>query len=68
MANKQDIDFTYTTLDKIFRLSIGERADFSGAMYRGDFSMSLEEAQRRKGPGCWKWDRDGDLFFIMQEI
>lgn len=48
MANKQDLDFTYTTLDKIFRLSIGEMADFSGARYNGDFSMSLEEAQKAK--------------------
>lgn len=48
MADKKDIDFTYTTLDKIFRLSIGETADFSGAMYNGDFSMPLEAAQRKK--------------------
>src|SRR5258706_3684220 len=48
MANKQDIDFTYTTLDRIFRLSIGETADFSGAMYNGDFSLPLEEAQLAK--------------------
>jgi cyclopropane-fatty-acyl-phospholipid synthase len=48
MADKIDIDFTYTTLDKIFRLSIGETADFSGAMYNSDFSMPLEEAQRKK--------------------
>jgi cyclopropane-fatty-acyl-phospholipid synthase len=48
MADKKDIDFTYTTLDKIFRLSIGESADFSGAMYNGDFSLPLEEAQRIK--------------------
>jgi cyclopropane-fatty-acyl-phospholipid synthase len=48
MAGKKDIDFTYTTLDKIFRLSIGEMADFSGAMYNGNFSMKLEEAQRVK--------------------
>ena len=48
MANKKDIDFTYTTLDKIFRLSIGETADFSAAMYNGDFSMTLETAQRKK--------------------
>lgn len=48
MAGKQDIDFTYTTLDKIFRISIGETADFSGARYNGDFSMSLGEAQRAK--------------------
>jgi cyclopropane-fatty-acyl-phospholipid synthase len=48
MADKRDIDFTYTTLDKIFRISIGETADFSGAMYNGDFSMTLEQAQRKK--------------------
>jgi cyclopropane-fatty-acyl-phospholipid synthase len=48
MANKQDIDFTYTTLDRIFRLSIGETADFSGAIYNGDFSMTLEDAQLAK--------------------
>ena len=48
MADKTDIDFTYTTLDKIFRLSIGETGDFSGAMYNGDFSMTLEAAQRAK--------------------
>jgi cyclopropane-fatty-acyl-phospholipid synthase len=48
MAEKKDIDFTYTTLDKIFRLSIGETADFSAARYLGDFSKTLEEAQREK--------------------
>lgn len=48
MAEKKDLDFTYTTIDKIFRLSIGETGDFSGAKYDGDFSMSLEEAQRAK--------------------
>jgi cyclopropane-fatty-acyl-phospholipid synthase len=48
MADKQDIDFTYSLTDRVFRLSLGELADFSGAKYDGDFSMSLEEAQRRK--------------------
>jgi cyclopropane-fatty-acyl-phospholipid synthase len=48
MASKQDIDFTYTTMDRIFRLSMGETADFSGARYNGDFTLSLEEAQRAK--------------------
>ncbi len=48
MADKKDLDFTYTTIDKIFRLSIGETGDYSGAKYDGDFSMSLEEAQRAK--------------------
>ncbi|MEO6231955.1 MAG: class I SAM-dependent methyltransferase [Ferruginibacter sp.] len=48
MADKNEIDFIYTTLDKIFRLSIGEKADFSAAFYNGDFSMSLEAAQKAK--------------------
>jgi len=48
MADKTDMDFTYTTIDEIFRLSIGESADYSGAKYDGDFSMSLEDAQKEK--------------------
>ena len=48
MAEKKDLDYIYSTIDKVFRLSIGETGDFSGAMYNGDFSMSLEEAQRAK--------------------
>jgi len=48
MADRQDLDFTYSLTDRIFRLSMGELADFSGAKYDGDFSRSLEEAQQRK--------------------
>jgi cyclopropane-fatty-acyl-phospholipid synthase len=48
MAGKKDLDFTYTTIDRIFRLSMGETGDYSGAKYDGDFSMSLEEAQKAK--------------------
>ena len=48
MAEKKDLDFTYTTIDQIFRLSIGETGDYSGAKYDGDFSMSLEAAQKAK--------------------
>jgi cyclopropane-fatty-acyl-phospholipid synthase len=48
MANQRDLDFTYTTIDKIFRMSVGETADYSGAMYNGDFSMTLEQAQEQK--------------------
>ena len=48
MADRADLDFTYSQIDRIFRLSLGELADFSGANYGGDFSLSLEEAQRRK--------------------
>src|SRR5437763_1785047 len=48
MADRDDLEFTYSLIDRIFRLSLGELADFSGAKYAGDFSLSLEEAQRRK--------------------
>jgi cyclopropane-fatty-acyl-phospholipid synthase len=48
MAEQKDIDFSYSLTDKVIRLSLGELADFSGAKYDGDFSLSLEEAQRRK--------------------
>jgi len=48
MANKNDLDFTYTTIDEIFRLSIGETGDYSGAKFDGDFSLSLQEGQKRK--------------------
>jgi cyclopropane-fatty-acyl-phospholipid synthase len=48
MADQKDVEFTYSLTDRIFRLSLGEMADFSGAKYDGDFSLTLEEAQRRK--------------------
>ncbi len=48
MADRYDLEFTYSLIDRIFRLSLGELADFSGAKYDGDFSLSLEQAQRRK--------------------
>jgi cyclopropane-fatty-acyl-phospholipid synthase len=48
MADRDDLEFTYSLIDRIFRLSLGELADFSGAKYDGDFTLSLEDAQRRK--------------------
>ena len=48
MATKKDLDFTYTTIDQIFRLSVGETGDYSGAMFNADFSLTLEEAQKKK--------------------
>ncbi len=48
MADRDDLEFTYSLIDRIFRLSLGELADFSGAKYDGDFSLTLEQAQRRK--------------------
>jgi cyclopropane-fatty-acyl-phospholipid synthase len=48
MADGRDLDFTYSLIDEVFRASLGEHADFSGARFLGDFSLTLEEAQARK--------------------
>ncbi len=48
MADCADADFTYSLTDRIIRLSLGELPDFSGAKFDGDFSLGLEQAQRRK--------------------
>jgi cyclopropane-fatty-acyl-phospholipid synthase len=48
MAERNDIEFSYTLTDRVIRLSLGELADFSGAKYDGNFELTLEQAQRRK--------------------
>ena len=48
MAGQREMEFTYSLIDRLFRLSLGECADFSGAMYDGDYALTLEQAQRRK--------------------
>jgi cyclopropane-fatty-acyl-phospholipid synthase len=48
MADRSDIEFTYSLTDRVIRLSLGDLADFSGAKYDGNFSLTLEQAQRRK--------------------
>jgi cyclopropane-fatty-acyl-phospholipid synthase len=48
MADRKDIDFSYTLTDRVIRLSLGDMADFSGAKYDGDFSLTLDQAQHRK--------------------
>ncbi len=48
MATQKEIEATYDYMDEIFRLSLGNHADITGAMYNGDFSLTLEEAQKAK--------------------
>lgn len=48
MATQKDLDAHYTVMDKIFRLSVGEKGAYSCARFDGDYSISLDEAQRRK--------------------
>lgn len=45
---KKEMDFTYSNIDKFIRNSLGENAHFSNALYLGDYSLSLDEAQIRK--------------------
>ena len=33
MANRRDVEFTYSLTDRIIRLSLGEMPDFSGAKF-----------------------------------
>lgn len=48
MAGKSEVEMTYSPLDFIFRRSLGKTGDYSGALFDGDFTLSLEQAQRRK--------------------
>ena len=48
MADQKELDAHYTTMDKIFRLSLGEKGGYSGARFDGDFSLTLEQAQEKK--------------------
>ncbi|PIP53935.1 MAG: SAM-dependent methyltransferase [Bacteroidetes bacterium CG23_combo_of_CG06-09_8_20_14_all_32_9] len=48
MAVQKDLDAHYTRMDKIFRLSLGEKGAYSCARFDGDFSITTEEAQLKK--------------------
>ncbi|HUI69933.1 MAG TPA: class I SAM-dependent methyltransferase [Spirochaetia bacterium] len=48
MADKRDVERIYSALDYIFRRSLGATGDYSGALFGGDFTLSLQDAQRRK--------------------
>jgi cyclopropane-fatty-acyl-phospholipid synthase len=48
MATQQEMEATYNYMDEIFRLNLGETGDLTCAMYNGDFSKTLAQAQRDK--------------------
>lgn len=48
MAGKKDLEQIYSSIDFIFRRSFGESGDYSGALFDGDFDITLERAQERK--------------------
>jgi len=48
VANLQDIAFTYDDLDELWPLILGDYADATAAYYNGDYSKSLQAAQKDK--------------------
>jgi cyclopropane-fatty-acyl-phospholipid synthase len=48
MAERAQVEPFYNFIDELWRSTFGQHADFSNALYRGDFSKSLEEAQADK--------------------
>lgn len=48
MATQKEIEMTYDYMDEFFRLTFGDHADITGAMYNGNFTLSLEQAQKAK--------------------
>jgi hypothetical protein len=67
MAERAELEFTYSLIDRIFRIGLGELADFSGAKYDGDFSLpwrrrsaastitSRSRSGSRPDAACWIW-------------
>ena len=48
MANQQEIEETYNYMDEVIRVSFGENADITCALYNGNFSKTLRQAQQDK--------------------
>lgn len=49
LDKQQEMDFTYSNVDKLIRLSLGENAHVDNALYfNNDYSISLEQAQQQK--------------------
>lgn len=48
MASPGEIALSYDPIDQIHRAAFGQYADVTAAFYDGDFSLTLDEAQRRK--------------------
>src|SRR5712691_9032914 len=48
MATREQIEATYNYMDEVFRVSLGEHGDLTCALYNGDFSKTLQQAQQDK--------------------
>src|SRR5262245_12706496 len=64
MATREQIEATYDYIDELWRLSMGENTDITGAMYGGDYTKSLEQAQHDK----YEYILDGILFAAGKKV
>ncbi|MCH8989943.1 MAG: class I SAM-dependent methyltransferase [Chloroflexi bacterium] len=48
MANQAQIQEAYDYLDELIQINLGKYPDFSNAFYNGDYSLTLEGAQKAK--------------------
>jgi cyclopropane-fatty-acyl-phospholipid synthase len=48
MATREQLDATYGYMDEVFRLTFGPAPDITAALFDGDFSKTIEQAQRDK--------------------
>lgn len=48
MATLDEIEKTYDWMTPVFLMSLGSFADITCAMFNGDFSLTLDEAQQKK--------------------
>src|ERR1700730_19153090 len=48
MANQQEIEATYTYMAEVIRVIFGEKAEITCALYNGNFSKTLRQAQQDK--------------------
>lgn len=48
MASQRDIEQIYDVFSELVRLSLGENFDYTCAFYNGNYSQTLEQAQKAK--------------------
>lgn len=48
MANRQEIEAMYNWVDDFQKMFLGEKSDYTCAFFNGDFTKTLDEAQRDK--------------------
>ena len=48
MADQAQVQETYDYWDRLIQINLGKFPDFTNAFYNGDYSLTLEQAQKAK--------------------